>query len=258
MNRSSPSTEQITTHFGGEQRPEVFIRLASNEELLNAIWKQYQSVMTEDGEVDLQTKELIGLVVAIVKPNEYVIGLQQRRVRRVEIDETAEQEALAVAGLFEGLNAFAHALQVDSDLRPRKAGDSSLIDKEIDVNVPYVVETDDPIVAQVYDDIRTTLALPFVPNIFKAMAHQPAMLQAKWESFKAIMLAGVLTRQTKELIALAVSAVNGCTYCVNAHSAISQQLGLSDQGLVEATCVIELFATLCTLAKGFRLGKRNF
>lgn len=162
MNRSSPSTEQITTHFGGEQRPEVFIRLASNEELLKAIWKQYQSVMTEGGEVDLQTKELIGLTVAIAKPNEYVIGLQQRRVRRVEIDETAEQEALAVAGLFEGFNSFAHALQLDSDLRPRQAedGDASLVDKEIDVTVPYVVETDDPIVSQVYDDIRSTLASP--------------------------------------------------------------------------------------------------
>ena len=33
---------------------------------------------------------------------------------------------------------------------------------------------------------------------------------------------------------------------------------LSEKGLVEAACVIDLFANLCTLAKGFRLGKRNF
>ena len=259
MNRSSPITEQITTHFGGEHRPEVFAKLDANESVLNALWKQYQSVMTE-GEIDLQTKELIGLSVAITKPNEYVIGLQQRRMRRADIDEAAELEALAVVGLLEGFNSFAHALQIDSDLRPRcmEAGDTSLVDCEIKVNVPYVVETDDPTVSQVYDEIRTKLGLDFVPNVFKAMAHQPAMLQSKWESYKAIMLEGVLKPRTKEMIAITVSAVNGCSYCVDAHSTVCRQLGLSPQGLVEGACVIELFATLCTLAKGLRLGKKNF
>lgn len=259
MNKSSPITEQITTHFGGEHRPEVFAKLDANDGLLTALWKQYQAVMTE-GEIDLQTKELMGLSVAITKPNEYVISLQQRRMRRAEIDEAAELEALAVVGFIEGFNSFAHALQVDSDLRPRsmEAGDMSLVDQEIKVNVPYVVETKDPVVSQVYDEIQTELGLSFVPNIFKAMAHQPAMLQAKWESYKMVMLEGVLKPSTKELIAVTVSAVNGCSYCVDAHSTVSRRLGLSPQGLVEGACVIDLFATLCTLAKGLRLGKRNF
>ena len=33
-------------------------------------------------------------------------------------------------------------------------------------------------------------------HIFKALAHQPAMLQAKWECYKAIMLTGRLRRRT--------------------------------------------------------------
>jgi len=40
---------------------------------------------------------------------------------------------------------------------------------------------------------------------------------------------------------------------VDAHSAAGRQLGLSEEGLVEAACVIDVFCGLCTLAKGFGL-----
>ncbi len=259
MNQSAPINDQITSHFGGEHWPEVFRKLVANEEVLNALWGHYQAVMTE-AEIDLQTKELMGLCVAIAKPNEYVTGLQQRRIRRVDVSDVGEQEAVAVAGFFEGLNAFTHALRVDSDIRPRniEAGDTSLIDREINVNVPYIMDSDDPIVREVYDEIRSRMEISFVPNVFKTMAHQPTMLQAKWDSYKAIMLEGVLTRKTKELLAIAVSAVNGCDYCVDAHSAALRHLGMSQQGLVEAGCVVDLFTGLCDLAKGLRLSKKNF
>lgn len=128
--------------------------------------------------------------------------------------QAEQREALAVTDFFEGFDAFAHALRVDSDLRPRKleAGDLSLIDHEIEVNVPYVVTTDDATVSAVYGEITRRMGIPFIPNIFKALAHQPAMLQAKWECYKAIMGQGRLRPLTKELIAVAVSAVNGCAY----------------------------------------------
>lgn len=74
------------------------------------------------------------------------------------------------------------------------------------------MESDDPTVRQVCDEIKSAMRIPFVPNIFKALAHQPAMLQAKWESYKAIMGTGKLKRVTKELVAVAVSAVNACFY----------------------------------------------
>jgi alkylhydroperoxidase family enzyme len=88
----------------------------------------------------------------------------------------------------------------------------SLIDREIEVNVPYVFESDDATVRRVYDEIKKTMRIPFVPNIFKALAHQPAMLEAKWESYQAVMGTGQLKRLTKELVAVAVSAVNACFY----------------------------------------------
>jgi len=44
---------------------------------------------------------------------------------------------------------------------------------------------------------------------------------------------------------------------VDAHSAAGRQLGLSEQGLVEAACVIDLFAGLCGAAAGLELTKRD-
>jgi alkylhydroperoxidase family enzyme len=151
---------------------------------------------------------------AVAKSNDYVIGLQRGQLRRAGLGPDEELEALAVADFFEGFDAFAHALHVDSDLRPRKleAGDMSLVDREIDVNVPYVLASEDPVVRDVYGEIKARMGIPFIPNIFKALAHQPEMLQAKWESYKAIMGQGRLRRLTKELIAVAVSAVNACFY----------------------------------------------
>lgn len=68
-------------------------------------------------------------------------------------------------------------------------------------------------VRTVYEDIRATLGLDFVPNLYKVMAAKPDYLEATWNKTKAVMVApGKLDRLTKEIIAVAVSAVNACDY----------------------------------------------
>ncbi len=251
--------DQITRHFGGEHLPEVFKKLVADEILLAAVWQQYEAVMAE-GEIDVVTKELLGLCVGVAKPNDYVIGLQQQRIRRAGVDETAEREVLSVAGFFEGFNSYAHVLQFDTDLRLARpeAVDATSGEGEAGAAGTCVAESDDPVANEVFKEIKKRMRISFVPSIFLALAHQPAMLRAKWESYQAIMMRGQLTRQRKELIAMVVSAVNGCFYSVDAYSTAGRKLGLSQKGLVEVACVIDLFANLCTLAKGFRLGKRDF
>lgn len=204
---------EIANHFGHDAMPTLFARIASFEGYFVTTWQRYKSVMLS-GEIDRSTKELMGLAVAIAKSNEYMIALQQGQLRAAGLGPEEELEALAVADFFEGFDGFAQALRIDSDIRPRKleAGDLSHIDQEIDVNVPYVVTSDDATVNEVYGEIKARMGIPFIPNIFKALGHQPAMLKAKWESYKAIMGRGRLRPLTKELIAVAVSAVNGCFY----------------------------------------------
>jgi alkylhydroperoxidase family enzyme len=53
----------------------------------------------------------------------------------------------------------------------------------------------------------------FVPNLYRAMASNPDYLEANWRRVKPILATdGKLDRLTKEIIAVAVSAVNACRY----------------------------------------------
>jgi alkylhydroperoxidase family enzyme len=68
-------------------------------------------------------------------------------------------------------------------------------------------------VKAVYDDIMETHGIDFVPNMYKAMAAKPGYLEANWNRIKAVMqTSGKLDKLTKEIIAVAVSAVSGCDY----------------------------------------------
>ncbi|HXG91429.1 MAG TPA: carboxymuconolactone decarboxylase family protein [Blastocatellia bacterium] len=97
-------------------------------------------------------------------------------------------------------------------------------------------------VKEIFDDVKHTLGLPFVPNLFKAMANYPAYLEASWHRFKVIMGPGKLDRKTKEILAFAVSAVSNCEYCINAHAAGLKQMGVSTEELIEVLAVVDLFS----------------
>ena len=65
----------------------------------------------------------------------------------------------------------------------------------------------------IFDDIKATLGIDFVPNMYRAMAVKPEFLEANWNKVKAVMQTpGKLDTITKEIIAVAVSAVMGCRY----------------------------------------------
>ncbi len=69
-------------------------------------------------------------------------------------------------------------------------------------------------VQKIYSDIRESLGIDFVPNMYKIMAHNPDYLETSWNKAKAIMhdKKGILDNLTKEIIAVAVSATMGCEY----------------------------------------------
>jgi alkylhydroperoxidase/carboxymuconolactone decarboxylase family protein YurZ len=69
------------------------------------------------------------------------------------------------------------------------------------------------IVQKIYEEIKSQLDIDFVPNLYKVMASKPDYLVSNWNRVKEIMVKkGKLDRLTKEIIAVAVSAVNGCDY----------------------------------------------
>lgn len=110
-----------------------------------------------------------------------------------------------------------------------------------------------PRVRAVFEDIKATKKTDRVPNIWRALATHPEHLELCWTRLKAIMRPGKLDVLTKEIIALAVSATNGCNYCINSHTAAVQKLGLDEEGLGEILAVVGLFNSMNKLADAYQI-----
>jgi uncharacterized peroxidase-related enzyme len=83
--------------------------------------------------------------------------------------------------------------------------------------------------ADLPDDLRQRIEAiaeksGFVPNIFRALGRRPAELRAFLDYHDALMTPGedapTLSAAERELIVVATSGANHCTYCVVAHGAI--------------------------------------
>ena len=119
-----------------------------------------------------------------------------------------------------------------------------------------LVDEDDPnpLIQEVFRDIKETKKIDFIPNIWRALATHPQHLSLCWTRLKAIMRPGnKIDLLTKEIIALAVSATNGCTYCINSHTAAVQKLGLDNEGLGEVLAVVGLYNQMNKLADAYQV-----
>jgi alkylhydroperoxidase/carboxymuconolactone decarboxylase family protein YurZ len=67
-------------------------------------------------------------------------------------------------------------------------------------------------VQQVFEDIKATKEIDFIPKFWQALAINPDHLEATWQKLKSVMKPGKLDLLTKEIIALSVSITNGCVY----------------------------------------------
>jgi len=111
-----------------------------------------------------------------------------------------------------------------------------------------------PRVHVIFQDIRTTRKSDFVNNFWRALAHQPNLLERTWASVKAVMLApGELDPLTKELLYIAVSTINSCTYCVHSHTAAARAKGMSPQQHAELLSVIALASQTNTIANALQI-----
>ena len=87
-------------------------------------------------------------------------------------------------------------------------------------------------------NVKTMLAgvqkgLGMTPNLFRVAAQSPAALEALTSLFGAVSK-GRLDAKTREAIALTVSEINACDYCLSAHTALGRGAGLGDADLDKA------------------------
>jgi AhpD family alkylhydroperoxidase len=106
-----------------------------------------------------------------------------------------------------------------------------------------------PEVRQVFDDIRRTRRTDFINNMWLALANDPERLRRTWAEVKAIMgQESAIDPLTKEMIYIAVSATNGCGYCVHSHTAAARAKGMTEGQHGELLAIISLAAKTNQLA----------
>ncbi|MBL8319743.1 MAG: carboxymuconolactone decarboxylase family protein [Burkholderiaceae bacterium] len=101
----------------------------------------------------------------------------------------------------------------------------------------------DPRVKAVFDDIRATRKTDFINNLWRVLAFDAALLESTWAEVKRVMAApGTLDPLTKEMVYLAVSVANSCSYCVHSHTAAAKAKGMTPAQHAELMAVIALAA----------------
>ncbi|MBV9085444.1 MAG: carboxymuconolactone decarboxylase family protein [Acidobacteriaceae bacterium] len=108
-------------------------------------------------------------------------------------------------------------------------------------------------VRAVYDDIRATRKTEYINNFWKALANDPVTLRRTWESLKQVMTPAALDAVTKEMIYLAVSVTNQCSYCVASHSVAARKKGMTEEMFAELMAVVGMANQTNALAGGYRI-----
>lgn len=75
--------------------------------------------------------------------------------------------------------------------------------------------------------------LGFVPNLAATMAEAPALVNGFVE-LRGTLARGVLSPVEREIVAVAVSVENDCTYCVAAHSTFALMAGADHESVTDA------------------------
>ena len=112
----------------------------------------------------------------------------------------------------------------------------------------------DPRIKAVFDDIRATRKSDFVNNMWRYLAFDPALLERTWAEVKAVMATpSTLDPLVKEMLYIAVSVTNGCSYCVHSHTAAAKAKGMTDAQYAELLAIVSLAGKTNQLATALQV-----
>ena len=72
-----------------------------------------------------------------------------------------------------------------------------------------------------------------VPNLFRVIANSPAALEG-YIGLNGALAKGALDAKTRERIAIAVAEINGCGYCLSAHTYLGKNIAKLDDAEITA------------------------
>ncbi len=112
----------------------------------------------------------------------------------------------------------------------------------------------DPRVKAVFDDIRATRKVDTLNNLWHYLAATPGLLEEVWADVKTVMATeSALDSKTKEMLYIAVSVANSCSYCVHSHTAAARARGMTNDEYEDLLRVVTLAARTNHLVTGLQV-----
>lgn len=96
---------------------------------------------------------------------------------------------------------------------------------------PITLSQADDATAATLNAVKAKIGM--IPNLFATFALAPAALNG-YLTLSGALEKGRLNARQREVIALAVSQVNSCQYCLSAHTTIGKGAGMRDESTVDA------------------------
>ena len=120
--------------------------------------------------------------------------------------------------------------------------------------IKKTTKEDDQLVKETYQDIRDTRNTDYIGNFWKYLAFDPSLLKEVWSDVKNLMIKETLIdKKSKEMIYMAVSITNNCSYCIHSHTASAKKLGMTDEEHAEFLKIVALAAKTNQLVNGLQV-----
>jgi len=120
--------------------------------------------------------------------------------------------------------------------------------------IKKTIREDNQLVKETYQDIRNTRNTDYIGNFWKYLAFDPSFLKEVWTDVKNLMTKEtIIDKKTKEMIYMAVSITNNCSYCAHSHTASAKKLGMTDEEHAEFLKIVALAAKTNQLVNGLQV-----
>ena len=109
-------------------------------------------------------------------------------------------------------------------------------------------------VRQIFDEIKDFFNVDFVPQMYRALAHDPKRLRQVFDMQKELYECKLgIDPKIFEILGLAVATTRSCPYCINYHTTLLKAMGMSDAEIEALVSLIGLSNDLVTYTIGLQL-----
>jgi hypothetical protein len=172
-------------------------------------------------------------------------------VLRLTGSARAVAEIVAIAEHVATLTTAAAAFQLTVDV-PSSPSDESqtLIPLASESNAGEATDT----LGRIREWATAALGLERAPAIWRALAHDPRLLEATWRKDRLVFAPGALDEMVKGCAALAVAQFRESAYCTSYLTQyVRTRCRIDDRGLVEIAGAVMHYISFNTIAHGMRL-----